>query len=70
MIGRSLVPQLVQAGHEVTGTTRSAPKTGLIRDLGGHGVVADADRLEQHVVLAAGVHQQRGLEGRLRQAAE
>lgn len=42
MIGRSLVPQLVQAGHEVTGTTRSAPKTGLIRDLGGHGVVADA----------------------------
>lgn len=42
VIGRTLVPQLVQAGHDVTGMTRSAPKTGLIRDLGAHGVVADA----------------------------
>jgi 2-alkyl-3-oxoalkanoate reductase len=42
VIGRSLVPQLVQAGQDVTGPTRSAQKTGLIRDLGGHGVVADA----------------------------
>ncbi|HEY1597575.1 MAG TPA: NAD(P)-dependent oxidoreductase [Thermoleophilaceae bacterium] len=42
VIGRSLLPQLVSAGHQVTGMTRSARRTGLIRELGAHGVVADA----------------------------
>jgi nucleoside-diphosphate-sugar epimerase len=42
VIGRSLVPQLVSAGHEVTGMTRTPAKTGMLRDLGAHAVVADA----------------------------
>ena len=33
-IGRQLVPRLVNAGHEVHGMTRSAPKLQLVRDLG------------------------------------
>jgi 2-alkyl-3-oxoalkanoate reductase len=41
-IGRQLVPQLVSAGHEVTGMTRSASKEGLIRSLGARSAVADA----------------------------
>ena len=32
--------------------------------------LADADRLEEDLLLAGGVHQQRGLKRRLRQAAE
>jgi nucleoside-diphosphate-sugar epimerase len=41
-LGRQLVPQLVAAGHEVTGMTRSASKQDLVRSLGGQPVVADA----------------------------
>lgn len=41
-LGRQLVPQLVSAGHEVTGTTRSASKADLIRSLGARPAVADA----------------------------
>ena len=41
-IGQQLVPQLVRAGHEVTGMTRSASKQQLLRDLGAEPVVADA----------------------------
>ncbi|GAA2160637.1 NAD(P)-dependent oxidoreductase [Pedococcus bigeumensis] len=41
-IGQQLVPQLVRAGHEVTGMTRSASKQQLIRELGAEPVVADA----------------------------
>jgi nucleoside-diphosphate-sugar epimerase len=41
-LGRQLVPQLVAAGHEVTGMTRSANKQGAIRRLGARPVVADA----------------------------
>jgi nucleoside-diphosphate-sugar epimerase len=41
-IGRQLVPQLVAAGHEVFGMTRSASKQPLLRDLGAEPVVADA----------------------------
>ena len=42
VIGRRLVPRLVQEGHEVTGMTRSDAKTGLLRELGAEPVVADA----------------------------
>jgi nucleoside-diphosphate-sugar epimerase len=42
VIGRSLLPQLVAAGHEVVGMTRSEEKTQLIRDLGAEPVIADA----------------------------
>jgi nucleoside-diphosphate-sugar epimerase len=42
VIGRPLVKLLRQAGHNVTGTTRSAGKIAEIEKLGGKGVVADA----------------------------
>ncbi|MEV4619051.1 NAD(P)-dependent oxidoreductase [Asanoa sp. NPDC049573] len=41
-IGGQLVPQLVERGHEVVGTTRSAAKTGALRALGAEPVVVDA----------------------------
>jgi nucleoside-diphosphate-sugar epimerase len=41
-IGRQLVPQLVDAGHEVVGMTRSETKQAALRDLGATPVVADA----------------------------
>ncbi|PAZ09681.1 dehydrogenase [Streptomyces sp. SA15] len=40
-IGRRLVPQLVARGHQVTATTRSAAKTGLLKQLGAEAVVMD-----------------------------
>ena len=50
-LGQQLVPQLVSAGHEVTGMTRSESKVGLLRDLGAEPVVADA--LDAEAVNAA-----------------
>jgi nucleoside-diphosphate-sugar epimerase len=41
-IGKQLVPRLVQAGHEVTGMTRSEAKQAMLADLGATPVVADA----------------------------
>jgi len=41
-LGRQLVPQLVEAGHKVTGMTRSESKVARLRDLGAEAVVADA----------------------------
>ncbi len=41
-IGRLLVPLLVQAGHDVTGTTRRPEKAASITAAGGHPVVVDA----------------------------
>ena len=41
-LGRPLVKQLVERGHEVTGMTRSESKTDLLRALGAKPVVADA----------------------------
>jgi nucleoside-diphosphate-sugar epimerase len=41
-IGSHLVAQLVARGHEVVGTTRSADKTGALRDLGAEPVIVDA----------------------------
>jgi len=41
-LGRQLVPQLVAAGHDVVGMTRSPDKTGMLRALGARPVVADA----------------------------
>ncbi len=41
-LGKQLVPQLVEAGHEVTAMTRSESKTGLLREMGAEPVVADA----------------------------
>jgi nucleoside-diphosphate-sugar epimerase len=41
VIGRRLVPQLVVRGHQVTATTTSAAKLGLLEQLGADGVVMD-----------------------------
>jgi nucleoside-diphosphate-sugar epimerase len=41
VIGRRLVPMLVEAGHEVTGMTRSKRKQDLVREMGAEPVVAD-----------------------------
>src|SRR5258705_11285777 len=41
VIGRRLVPQLVARGHQVTATTTSAGKLGLLEQMGAEGVVMD-----------------------------
>jgi nucleoside-diphosphate-sugar epimerase len=41
VIGRRLVPKLVERGHEVTATTTSPDKLHLVRQLGADGVVMD-----------------------------
>lgn len=41
VIGRRLVPLLVEAGHDVTGTTRSADKKVILERLGAAAVVVD-----------------------------
>ncbi len=41
VIGRRLVPRLVAGGHQVTATTTSAGKLGLLEQLGAVGVVMD-----------------------------
>lgn len=42
VVGRRLIPQLVAAGHAVTGMTRSAAKADAVRALGAEAAVADA----------------------------
>ena len=42
VIGRRLIPRLLEAGHEVTGMTRSPQKRELLRGLGAEPVVSDA----------------------------
>jgi nucleoside-diphosphate-sugar epimerase len=41
-MGKQLVPRLVQAGHEVTGMTRSDSKRATIEEWGARAVIADA----------------------------
>ena len=70
-LGRALVPQLVTAGHEVVGMTRSASKQDLVRSLGARPVVADAldpDAVAQAVASAEPeviVHQLTALSGKM-----
>ncbi len=53
-IGRRLVPQLVARGHQVTATTTSAAKLGLLKQLGADGVVMDGlDALSVGEAVAA-----------------
>ncbi len=42
VIGRRLVPMLVEAGHDVVGMTRSVEKAGQLREAGADSVVCDA----------------------------
>lgn len=71
VLGRALVPQLVAAGHEVVGMTRSAPKEDLVRSLGARPVVADAldpDAVAEAVAVAGPeviVHELTALSGNM-----
>jgi len=68
-VGKSLIPQLVTAGHEVVGMTRSGDKREAVRALGARPVVADgldADAVAQAVAEAEPeviVHQLTALSG-------
>jgi nucleoside-diphosphate-sugar epimerase len=68
-LGRALLPQLVERGHEVVGMTRSPAKQDLVRSLGASPVVADAldpDAVAQAVASAepeAIVHELTALSG-------
>jgi nucleoside-diphosphate-sugar epimerase len=54
VMGRRLVPQLVARGHQVTATTTSAAKLGLLAQLGAYGVVMDGlDAVSVKEVVAA-----------------
>jgi 2-alkyl-3-oxoalkanoate reductase len=70
-LGTQLIPQLVTAGHEVVGMTRSPAKRDAVRALGAQPVVADAldpDAVAQAVARAEPeviVHQLTALGGKL-----
>ncbi len=54
-IGRPLTKQLIDAGHEVVGTTRSEERAGIVRELGAEPAVLDArdtDELRRVVIEA------------------
>jgi nucleoside-diphosphate-sugar epimerase len=67
VLGRRLVPQLVQRGHHVTATTTSAAKLGVLEKLGAEAVVMDgldAASVGEAVAKAAPdaiVHQMTGI---------
>ena len=69
VIGRSLIPVLIAAGHQVTATTRSPAKAGLLMSLGAEPAVADGlDRGAVHEAVARArpdviIHQMTGLSG-------
>jgi uncharacterized protein YbjT (DUF2867 family) len=55
-VGRPLVEQLVAAGHEVIGTTRSAEKLEHLRSAGAAGIIVDArdtDALRRAIITAS-----------------
>jgi nucleoside-diphosphate-sugar epimerase len=67
VIGRRMVPQLAARGHQVTATTTSAARLGLLAQLGADGVVMDGlDAVSVGQAVAAArpdaiVHQMTGL---------
>ena len=67
VLGRRLVPQLVARGHQVTATTTSAAKLGLLEQLGAEAVVMDGlDAMSVGQAVAAArpdaiVHQMTGI---------
>lgn len=70
-LGKQLIPRLVAAGDDVTGTTTSEPKRTLVESLGARAVVLDlldADAVETAVREAAPevvVHEATGLSGNM-----
>jgi 2-alkyl-3-oxoalkanoate reductase len=71
VLGRALVPRLLERGHDVVGMTRSASKQDLVRNLGARPVVADAldpDAVAQAVASAEPeviVHELTALSGKM-----
>ena len=71
VLGRALVPLLVEQGHEVVGMTRSASKQDLVHSLGARPVLADAlspDAVAQAVASAEPeviVHELTALSGKM-----
>ena len=69
VIGRSLIPMLAAAGHQVTASTRSPGKTAQLQELGADSVVADGldqEAVREAVITARPdvvVHQMTGLAG-------
>jgi nucleoside-diphosphate-sugar epimerase len=55
-LGRRLIPQLIEHGHSVVGTTRTDAKAAILRDLGAEPVVLDA--LDREAVVDAVVQAQ------------
>lgn len=54
VVGRRLIPLLRDAGHDVSGTSRSRDKAQLINDLGAHPVIVDVlDARKLRVAVAA-----------------
>src|SRR6266700_7432659 len=51
VVGQYLVPRLVAAGHEVTGTTRSPAKAGRLKSAGATPAIVDG--LDRQAVLDA-----------------
>jgi len=70
VLGRRLVPQLVARGHQVTATTTSADKLGMLRRLGADAVVMDGlDGASVGEAVAAArpdalVHEMTGIAGK------
>ena len=50
-IGQHLIPSLIAAGHEVTGTTRSASKANRLKNAGATAAIVDG--LDRQAVLSA-----------------
>ncbi|WP_423464874.1 NAD-dependent epimerase/dehydratase family protein [Promicromonospora sp. MS192] len=71
VIGSRLLPLLGAAGHEVTGTTRSASRAGAIEGLGGSPVVVDvSERAGIHDLRVRDLGQAVGDTGRLLHTAQ
>ena len=66
-IGRSLIPQLIAAGHDVTRTTRSEQRADLLRAAGARASVCDA--LDADALRDAAVDGARGTQPRDQGAA-
>ncbi|GAB2481465.1 NAD(P)H-binding protein [Promicromonospora xylanilytica] len=54
VLGSRLLPLLVAAGHDVTGTTRSPSRAGVIEQLGGSPVVVDVYDVEALTAAVVG----------------
>ena len=61
-VGRALIPQLIDHGHAVTGTTRTAQKTDALRALGANPVVVEPDVVVHQMTALSNMRDIRHLE--------